>query len=40
MQFQLQLKSETLQTVYRSNNTDSKFKLFLYTFLNIYEATF
>jgi ribosomal protein L33 len=39
-QFQLQLRNETLESVYRSNDTDSKFNSFLYTFLNNFDACF
>jgi hypothetical protein len=40
MQFQLQLRNETLESVYRSNDTESKFNSFLFTFLSNFEAWF
>jgi hypothetical protein len=40
IQFQLLLKNKTWQSIYRSNDTDNKFNSFLYSFLNIYEASF
>jgi hypothetical protein len=40
MQFQLLLKSETWESVYKDNDTNNKFDSFLYTFLNIFEASF
>jgi hypothetical protein len=40
MQFQLLLKSETWESVYKDNDTNNKFNSFLYTFLNIFEASF
>jgi hypothetical protein len=40
MQFQLLLKSETQESIYKDNDTNNKFNSFLYTFLNIFEASF
>jgi hypothetical protein len=40
MQFQLLLKSETWESVYKDNDTNNKFNSFLYSFLNIFEASF
>jgi hypothetical protein len=40
MEFQLLLKSETWESVYKDNDTNNKFNSFLYTFLNIFEASF
>jgi hypothetical protein len=40
MQFQLLLKSETWESVYKDNDSNNKFNSFLYTFLNIFEACF
>jgi hypothetical protein len=39
MQFQLVLRNESWESVYESKDTN-KFKSFLYTFLNMYEASF
>jgi hypothetical protein len=39
-QFQLLLKSETWEFVYKDDDTNIKFNSFLYTFLNIFEASF
>jgi hypothetical protein len=40
MCFQLLLKNETWVFVYKSSDTNDQFNSFLYSFLNIYEATF
>jgi hypothetical protein len=40
MQFQILLKSETWESVYKDNDTNNKFNSFFYTFLNIFEASF
>jgi hypothetical protein len=40
MQFQLLLKSEIWESVYKDNDTNNKFNSFLYTFLNIFEVSF
>jgi hypothetical protein len=39
MQFHL-LKNETWQTVYKDSDTNTKFKRFLLTFLNIFKTNF
>jgi hypothetical protein len=40
MQFQLLLKNETWETVYKDSDTNNKFNSFLFTFLDIFEASF
>jgi hypothetical protein len=40
MQFQLLLENATWESVYEDNDTNNKFNSFLYTFLNIFEASF
>jgi hypothetical protein len=40
MQFQLLPKNGTWESIYKSNDTNNKFNPFLYSFLNIYEASF
>jgi hypothetical protein len=40
MQFQLLLKNETGESVYKDNDTNNKFNSFLSTFLNTFEASF
>jgi len=40
MQFQLQLANENWKSIYIRNDTNNKFNSFLYTFLNIFEASF
>jgi hypothetical protein len=39
-QFQLLLKKETWEIVYKDSDTNNKFNSFLFTFLNIFEASF
>ncbi|PNF25679.1 hypothetical protein B7P43_G16270, partial [Cryptotermes secundus] len=39
-QFQLLLKRESWERVYKENDTNNKYNLFLSSFLNIFEATF
>jgi deoxyribodipyrimidine photolyase-like uncharacterized protein len=39
-QFRLLLKSKTWESVYKDNDTNKKFNLYLYAFLNIFEASF
>jgi hypothetical protein len=40
MQFQLFLKNETWESVYKRKDINNKYNSFLYTFLNIFEASF
>jgi hypothetical protein len=40
IQFQLLLKNETWDTVYKDNDTNTKFNSFLLTFLIVFEASF
>jgi hypothetical protein len=40
MQFQLLLKSETWESVYKDSDTNNKFNSFFKSFLNIFEASF
>jgi hypothetical protein len=40
MQFQLLLKNETWESVYKDQDINNKFNSFLYTFLNIFKASF
>jgi hypothetical protein len=40
MQLQLLLQNETWETVYKDSDTNNKFNSFLFTFLNIFEASF
>jgi hypothetical protein len=40
MQFQLLLRNETLEFVYKDSDTKNKFNSFLLTFLNIFEGCF
>jgi hypothetical protein len=40
MQFQLLLKSEPWESVYKDNDTNNKFNSFLHALLNIFEASF
>jgi hypothetical protein len=40
MEFELQLETETWESVYIDNATNNKFNSFLHTFLNIFEAGF
>jgi hypothetical protein len=40
IQFQLPLKNEIWESIYKSSDTNNKFNSFSYSFLNIYEASF
>jgi hypothetical protein len=40
MQFQLLLQNETWESVYKDKDINNKYNSFLYTFLNIFEASF
>jgi hypothetical protein len=40
MQLQLLLQNETWETAYKDSDTNNKFNSFLFTFLNIFEASF